>query len=89
MSIKKKTIRVQGQAMIEFTFGMVVAILLLMGMVQVLVWTGLDLANRRLAHEQHLTRDAHGINQTEPIFYHSSPIFGGAASNVFGDEFLK
>lgn len=77
-----------GQATLEFTFGMAVAALILMGMVQVLVWTGQDLAKRRQAHEEILTNsDHHGLIQTQPTFYHSTPIFAVAESNIFGDEF--
>jgi hypothetical protein len=77
-----------GQATLEFTFGMAIAALILMGMVQVLVWTGQDLAKRREAHEKILTNaHHHGQIQTQPTFYHSTPIFAAAESNIFGDEF--
>jgi hypothetical protein len=76
-----------GQATIEFTFAMVIAVLLLLGMIQVLVWSGQDLADRRQAHETYLTTDRRGIEQTNPTFYYSSPISATVASNLYGDAF--
>lgn len=78
-----------AQATLEFSFAMVVAVLLLMGMIQVVVWTGQDLANRRQAHESTLTRpEMFGVDQTDPTFYYSTPIGSSAASNVFGNSRL-
>lgn len=80
--MKKKE---SAQATIEFTFAMVIVVLLLIGMIQVVIWTGKDLADRRQAHETFLIQDAPGWQQTEPIFYHSSPIGAAVTSNLFGN----
>ncbi|MCA9401292.1 MAG: hypothetical protein KC713_06670, partial [Candidatus Omnitrophica bacterium] len=47
----------KGQAIIEFTFSMVIVFLMIYGVMKVFQWTGLDLANRRIAHESLLVGD--------------------------------
>jgi len=74
-----------GQATIEFTFGMIVTVLLLMGMVQVLIWTGQDLAKRRAGHEEHLILDVRGTIQTDPTFYYSTTVAAPVPTNIFGE----
>ena len=44
----------RGQAMIEFTFCMIVIFLMIYAIMMVLRWVGVDLAERRLAHEEQL-----------------------------------
>jgi hypothetical protein len=43
-----------GQMMIEFTFSMIMALIMIYSAVMVLRWSGLDLAERRLAHDKKL-----------------------------------
>lgn len=64
----------EAQATLEFLFAMIIAIMLLIGMIRVFIWTGKDLADRRKAHENFLMIDVHGRDQTKPDFYYSSPI---------------
>ncbi len=60
----------QGQATIEFTFSMIVIIFLIYGMVQVFRWAGLDLAERRVAHDKLLTNESlTAEQQLNPEFY--------------------
>ncbi len=62
----------QGQATIEFTFAMIVIIFLIYGMVQVFRWAGLDLAERRVAHDKLLTNESlTAEQQLNPEFYRS------------------
>lgn len=59
-----------GQATIEFTFAMMVTLIMVFALFMVFRWVGLDLANRRFAHDQTLTNDAlRPEQQLNPDFY--------------------
>jgi hypothetical protein len=61
-----------GQATIEFTFAMIVTLMLVFALLMVFRWVGLDLAERRAAHERLLTRDTSDMRteqQLNPNFY--------------------
>ncbi len=45
----------KGQVMLEFTFCMIIIFLMMYAIVMVFRWAGLDLAERRLAHDALLT----------------------------------
>ena len=47
-----------GQAIMEFTFCMIVVLLMIYGTAMIFRWTGMDLAERRIAHENSLYSDA-------------------------------
>ena len=85
--MNKKKVRKNGKAQstMEFTFSMVITILLLMGMIQVMVWSGKDLAMRRQAHERTLTDDRIGYEQVSPDFFYSAPVSATWASNIYGN----
>ena len=51
-SVRKKDSVFFGQVTIEFTFCMVVVMLMVYGVIMVFRWTGVDLADRRIAHEK-------------------------------------
>jgi len=46
-----------GQALMEFSFCMIVVLLMIYGTIMVFRWTGLDLAERRAAHDRSLSAD--------------------------------
>ena len=74
----------QGQTMIEFSFCLIVVIILLLAMIKVFVWSGTDLANRRKMHEAVLMDNRLSIQeQIRPIFYYSGRINAEIDSNVF------
>lgn len=54
-----------GQSTIEFTFAMMVTLVLVYALVMVLRWAGLDLAERRFAHEKLLTTTINPITNQE------------------------
>ncbi|MEW5894924.1 MAG: hypothetical protein AB1650_04090 [Candidatus Omnitrophota bacterium] len=83
---KKIKSKRNAQATMEFTFAMLVVVLLLIGMIQVMVWTGEDLANRRQAYEESMIRNLPGWQQAddEP-YYYSTPVASAVPSNIFGD----
>ena len=86
--LKKSYQKYLAQATIEFTFSMVIATLLLLGMVHVLVWSGQDLVDRRHAHETFLPDDTQsGVDQTRPTLFYASPIAATVTSNLFGSAF--
>ena len=70
-----------AQVTLEFTFSMILVLLLMYGVVRVLTWASLTLAERRVAHDHSLTlrtdvenwknieRDPSPLLQLEPEFY--------------------
>ena len=68
----------EGQVFIEFTFCFVVILLMLFSIIMVLRWAGVDLAQRRRAHDETIVRgsvpdgrtDARvPMRQMDPYFY--------------------
>ena len=67
-----------GQVTMEFTFCMIIAILLLYGIIKAFMWVGLDLVDRRQTHDETLTlrrthpdfleEDFHGTREMDLIF---------------------
>ena len=55
---------IKAQSTIEFTFAVIVIMFLIFGMIRVFRWTGMDLANRRYAHDAVLTGS--GPTVTDP-----------------------
>ncbi len=69
-----------GQSTLEFTFSMIVIIFLIFGMVRVFRWVGMEAANRRVMHDQTLTRSLTVDQQLSPDFYqtgHLDAVFMG------------
>ncbi len=69
-----------GQTMIEFTFSLIVVLLMIYGMMKVFEWTGKDQAMRRMAHDELLFSDIKRkydrenpgegpLKQIDPYFY--------------------
>jgi hypothetical protein len=48
----------RGQSTIEFTFAMIVTLILVYALFMVFRWAGLDLAERRMSHERLLTDES-------------------------------
>ena len=42
----------RAQATIEFTFAMIIILFLIYGMIKVFRWVGIDMADRRIEHDQ-------------------------------------
>jgi hypothetical protein len=60
----------RGQATVEFTFAMIVTVILIYAMLMVFRWAGLDLAERRFAHEHLLTNESlRPEQQLNPEFF--------------------
>jgi hypothetical protein len=67
----------RGQSTIEFTFAMIVTFILIYALVMVFRWAGLDLAERRFAHERLLQMEKDPVTgavtrpeqQLNPEFY--------------------
>jgi len=71
----------RAQVTLEFTFSMVLVLLLMYGVVRVMGWLSLTLAERRVAHEHSLTlrtdvenwkdiyKDPSPLLQLQPEFY--------------------
>ena len=68
-----------AQVTLEFTFSMVLVLLLMYGVIRVLTWISLTLAERRVAHDHSLTSQAvlddwrtpndSPLRQLQPEFY--------------------
>lgn len=63
------TMRQEGQTVIEYTFCMIIILLLIYGAVMALRWAGVSLAERRIAHEQTLGQDV----GEKWMYYNESP----------------
>ncbi len=62
--------RKQGQATIEFTFAIMLTLIMTLALFMVFRWVGLDLANRRHSHEKLLTNESlRPEQQLNPDFY--------------------
>lgn len=73
-----------GQTMIEFSFCMIIVVVLLLGMIKVFVWSGKDLVERRRAHERILTnRYLSPQQQIRPVFYFSTRFDADIDSNMY------
>jgi len=46
---------ISAQVIIEFTFSMIIIFLMIYGLMMIFRWTGMDLAFRRISHEDVLT----------------------------------
>ena len=79
-SLKARTEDKTAQAIIEFTFSMVIVLLLIYASVQIFRWSGVSLAERRIAHENLLitpidpnfnqeTIGTGPLRQIDPYFY--------------------
>ena len=62
-----------AQVTLEFTFSMILVLLLMYGVVSVLTWTGLTLAERRVAHENSLTSRT-DVENWKNIYTDPSPL---------------
>ncbi len=87
----KKNIR-PGQVSLEFMFGMIGVVLLVVGMIQVFAWTGTDLMKRFNSHDALLvspistSQPAGPLEQVRPMFYSITKINATVNSNIFGEE---
>ena len=58
-----------GQVIIEFTFCMIIVLLMIYGVTKVFFWAGRDLVERRKAHDNVLTGGGSPSQQIAPDFY--------------------
>jgi hypothetical protein len=59
----------KGQSTIEFTFVLVVIVLMTWGLIQIFRWSGMDLAERRWAHDQTILKGQTPEEQLNADFY--------------------
>ncbi len=69
----------KGQVILEFTFTMIVIMIMIYAMVKIFQWTGTDLAERRIDHDASL---ANGIQEDWGACIGPS-FFGSCLSNQF------
>ena len=67
----------RGQSIIEMTFVMVAICLLALGMVHIFRYVGMDLAERRWAHEDSITTGTDVETQLSPNFYREKRMNSG------------
>lgn len=65
-----------GQAVIEFCFAVSVFMALVFGMIKIVQWTMMDLAERRYDHDYVLTAGANAREQLNPNFHKVRSIDG-------------
>jgi len=59
----------KGQVILEFTFCMIVILIMIYGVIKVFHWTGIDIVERQRAHETILLEDVSSRDQITPFFY--------------------
>ena len=60
----------KAQVILEFTFCMIIILLMIYGVVKVFQWAGRDVAERQIAHENSLIRNVSDPrDQIGPVFY--------------------
>jgi hypothetical protein len=78
LTIDHTLLKEKGQVILEFTFCMLIVMLMVFGITKVLIWSGRDFAGRNEAHTKALTRDIvkgykdigdGPLNQINPYFY--------------------
>jgi len=71
MKTKNKILlKSKGQVILEFTFCMIVILIMIYGITKAFHWTGHDIAQRRISHDAVLTNSALSpIEQIDPYFY--------------------
>lgn len=79
----KQSQKKYGQVILEFTFCMIVLFFMVYGVIMVFRWTGVDLAERRRAHNQMLLSPINKdwidlqdgpMNQIKPYFFDVEPM---------------
>ena len=60
----------QAQITMEFTFSMIIVLIMFYSIIQIIRWVGVDLVERRIAHDSVLTNDTISPReQIDPYFY--------------------
>ena len=59
----------KGQVILEFTFCMIIVLLMIYGVVKVFHWAGEDMVERRKAHDGTLRAATLPVHQIDPYFY--------------------
>lgn len=59
----------RGQVILEFTFCMIVILIMFYGVIKVFHWSGSDLVERQRAHTDALLEDVTPREQIDPYFY--------------------
>ena len=71
----KKIFKKYGQAMLEFTFAMIMIMLMMYSMMMIFRWVGLSLAERRIDHDTHLTKGVNlGASLDPDLVYTDGPV---------------
>ena len=58
-----------GQVILEFTFCMIVILLMIFAVAKVFIWTGRDLVERRIAHDNVLIGASTPLEEIDPYFF--------------------
>lgn len=79
----------KGQSFFEFSFAIIMVVLLMVGMVKAFLWSGRDLVYRRQAHERVLTEKCDAgpicaLRQLRPVFFTADDMRVTVNSNIFG-----
>jgi len=58
-----------GQVILEFTFCMIVILIMIYGVIKVFHWAGKDIVERRIVHDETLLKDVSPRDQIKPLLY--------------------
>ena len=85
MGNKDRFMNSKAQTMIEFSFSLIVVMLLFFGLIKVFVWSGKDIWQRGQAHTMVLTDNSfRPSQQIRPVFYYSTRMNAEIDSNFYG-----
>ena len=89
-----KSRKIQAQSFFEYTLGIIAAVLLMYGMIQVFLWVGRDQVQRILAHDHVLLEDVRSgcggtaacpLRQIRPSFYYPDSFDAAKNGDIYGD----
>lgn len=58
-----------GQSILEFSFGCMIVMVILFGLIQAVRWSMLEAAERRFDYERNLTSGTNALQQLDPNFH--------------------
>lgn len=74
-----------GQAAIEFVFCMIIVLLMMYGTIMIFRWSGVDLAERRMAHDKTLRQDVAGGWGRDCEVWWFNPLLNQTVCNKYTD----
>lgn len=87
MNFSSKKLNIQnkfGQVMLEFTFAMIIIMLMMYSMMMIFRWSGLDMAERRMSHDNAILQDV-----PKPLSYSMTQVYSNSPQKQLDSYFYK